>query len=126
MKSKLLKIGGGFHTLALIIHILLIWGINSSPDLAVRLKASLQLFNSIVVVLLIYFVWVSFFRTRDLLTTELGEKLLLLMGGIYLMKIVKDVLLTGVNLLSPLFWFCLFAGFLHFFVFYKVRNSVYS
>ncbi len=94
MKEALI-IAGGIFTVVLIIFHLLFWRIFKWPK-TLRLldsvnKATMQVLNVSITFLFFIIAYISFAHTNELLSTQLGNTLLVLISGLWLFRAVQQV-----------------------------------
>jgi hypothetical membrane protein len=100
--SILLLIGGVFQILAGALHVAMFFGISKAPasDLPAAIKPLLHIFNAAVLVTVLFFAYVSFFRRKDLIQTALGRAICLFIGVFYMQRALVEVAVRGVALTS--------------------------
>ena len=94
MKEALI-ISGGIFTVALIIFHLLFWRIFKWPETLKSLnyvnKATMQVLNISISFIFFIIAYISFVHTHELLNTQLGKTLLVLISGLWLFRAVQQV-----------------------------------
>jgi hypothetical protein len=94
MKEALI-ITGGIYTVALIIFHALFWRIFNWPETLMPLnyvnKATIQVLNISITFIFFIFAYISFAHTKELLNTELGRTLLVLISGLWLFRAAQQV-----------------------------------
>ena len=94
MKEALI-ISGGIFTVALIIFHLLFWRIFKWPETLKSLnyvnKATMQVLNISITFIFFIIAYISFVHTHELLNTQLGKTLLVLISGLWLFRAVQQV-----------------------------------
>ncbi len=94
MKETLI-IAGGIYTVALIIFHMLFWRIFKWPETLMSLnyvnKATMQVLNISITFIFFIIAYISFAHTHELLNTQLGKTLLLLISGLWLFRAVQQV-----------------------------------
>jgi hypothetical protein len=94
MKEALI-IAGGIYTVILIIFHLLFWQIFKWPrtlrSLNLVNKATIQVLNISITFLFLIIAYISFAHTNELLNTQLGRTLLILLSGLWLFRALQQV-----------------------------------
>lgn len=94
MKEALIIVGGIF-TLALIVFHLLFWRIFKWPGTLRSLnnvnKATMQVLNISITFIFFIIAYISFAHTNELLSTQLGKTLLVLISGLWLFRAIQQV-----------------------------------
>lgn len=95
MKEALI-IAGGIYTIALIIFHLLFWRIFKWPGALRALssvnKATIQVLNISITFIFFIIAYISFVHTNELLSTQLGNTLLVSISGLWLFRAIQQVL----------------------------------
>lgn len=107
MRSVLLIVGGVVQILVMAMHVAMFYGIASSPDLALRVKETLYIFNAFCVVTVAFFAYVSLLRRRDLLGTALGQAVSVFIALVYVQRGLVEIIVRGFS--DPL-WLVLFCA----------------
>jgi len=93
--NETLIIVGGIYTVGLIVFHLLFWRIFKWPETLVTLnsvnKATIQVLNISITFIFVIFAYVSFAHTNELLNTQLGKSLLVLISILWLFRAVQQV-----------------------------------
>ena len=94
MKETLI-IAGGIYTVALIIFHVLFWRIFKWPETLMTLdyvnKATIQVLNISITFIFFIITYISFAHTDELLNTQLGRALLVLISGLWLFRAAQQV-----------------------------------
>ena len=94
MKETLI-IAGGIYTVALIIFHALLWRIFNWPETLMPLnyvnKATIQVLNISITFIFFIFAYISFAHTQELLNTDLGRTLLVLISSLWLFRAAQQV-----------------------------------
>ena len=94
MKETLI-IAGGIYTVALIIFHALLWRIINWPETLMPLnyvnKATIQVLNISITFIFFIFAYISFAHTQELLNTDLGRTLLVLISSLWLFRAAQQV-----------------------------------
>lgn len=94
MKETLI-IAGGIYTVALIIFHALFWRIFNWPETLMPLnyvnKAVIQVLNISITFIFFIFAYISFAHTQELLNTDLGRTLLVLISVLWLFRAVQQL-----------------------------------
>ena len=97
--NEILIIAGGFYMLALIVFHVLFWRLFHWPESLTSLnrinKSTIQVLNLSITFIFCIFAYLSFAHTDDLITTELGKSLLLLVSTLWLFRAALQVLFYG-------------------------------
>lgn len=95
MKEALI-IAGGIYTIILIIFHLLFWQVFKWPRTLRSLnpvnKATMQVLNISITFLFFIIAYISFAHTYELISTQLGRTLLILLSGLWIFRAVQQVL----------------------------------
>ncbi len=105
MNNILLITGGVLQTLLAIFHIylgILIYG--NDKNLSPEVQDLLQIFNSVTLVTIIFFAYVSFFHRKKIQDTKLGKAVLLLICSFYFIRGLIEPVMNEPN------YFILFFG----------------
>jgi hypothetical protein len=97
-KNKLIRTGGIFSGLFLILHIAFYWIFNWATTLEVMNqtdKPILLTLNLVGILFLIYSTGVSFALTRQLPKTSAGRSILLFFASFYLLRIAAEFIFFG-------------------------------
>lgn len=93
--KEALVITGGIYTVALIIFHLLFWRIFKWPGTLRSLnyvnRATMQVLNISLTLIFCIIAYISFAHTNELLNTALGNTLLVLLSGWWLLRAVQQV-----------------------------------
>jgi hypothetical protein len=91
-----LIIAGGFYNIGLVIFHLLFWRLFSwdtdLESLTVYNKAIMQVLNISLIIVFVIFAYISFKHSHELVTTPLGNTLLLLMALFWMARTVQQIL----------------------------------
>ncbi len=94
--NETLIIAGGVYTVVLIIFHVLFWRIFKWPETLESLsyvnKATMQVLNISITFIFFIFAYVSFVHTQELLNTQLGNSLLVLISCLWLFRAVLQVI----------------------------------
>ena len=94
--NEILIITGGFYTVILIIFHLLFWRVFNWPETLMLLndtnRATMQVLNISITFIFFIFAYISFLHTDELLNTQLGNSLLVLIACLWLFRAVQQVL----------------------------------
>jgi len=100
MNEKLI-IAGGLYNIALIIFHILFWRIFKWPESLGSLnsinKATIQVLNISITFIFFTFSYISLAHTQDLLNTDLGNTLLVLMSCLWLFRAIQQVIFYKLN-----------------------------
>jgi hypothetical protein len=100
MKEGLI-FAGGIYTVILIIFHLLFWQIFKWPRTLRSLnpvnKATMQVLNISISFLFFIIAYISFAHTNELLGTQLGRTLLILLSGLWLFRALQQVVFYGLK-----------------------------
>ena len=95
MKETLIIIGG-IYTVALIIFHLLFWRIFKWPESLETSnfinRATIQVLNISITFIFFIFAYISFLHTQELLNTQLGKSLLILISCLWLFRAVLQII----------------------------------
>ena len=93
--NEILIIAGGLYTVTLIIFHILFWRIFRWPETLGSLnhvnKATLQVLNISITFIFFIFSYISFMHTQELLNTQLGNSLLVLISCLWLFRAAQQV-----------------------------------
>jgi hypothetical protein len=93
--NETLIIAGGAYTVVLIIFHMLFWRIFKWPETLDSLnyinKATIQVLNISITFIFFIIAYVSFVHTQELLTTQLGNSLLVLISCLWLFRASQQV-----------------------------------
>ena len=93
--NETLIIAGGIYTAGLVIFHLLFWRIFKWPETIMTLnyinKATMQVLNISITFIFVIFSYISFAHTNELLNTQLGRTLLVLISILWLFRAVLQV-----------------------------------
>ena len=94
MKETLI-FAGGIYTVSLIVFHVLFWRIFKWPESLITLnyvnKATIQVLNVSITFIFFIFAYISFAHTHELLNTQLGRALLVLISGLWFFRAVQQV-----------------------------------
>ncbi len=94
--NELLIIAGGIYTVVLVVFHLLFWHIFKWPERLASLthidRATMQVLNISITFIFIIFAYISFAHTHELLNTQLGKSLLVLISCLWFFRAVQQVL----------------------------------
>jgi len=94
MKETLIFVGG-IYTVALIIFHMLFWRIFKWPETLMTLndinKATMQVLNISITFIFVMLAYISLMHTHELLNTQLGSTLLVLISGLWFFRAVQQV-----------------------------------
>ena len=94
MKETLI-FAGGIYTVSLIVFHVLFWRIFKWPETLITLnyvnKATIQVLNVSITFIFFIFAYISFAHTHELLNTQLGRALLVLISGLWFFRAVQQV-----------------------------------
>ena len=97
--NEILILAGGFYMLVLIIFHILFWRIFHWPESLTTLnhvnKSTIQVLNLSITFIFAIIAYISFTYTDDLITTELGRSLLLLISMLWVFRAALQVLFYG-------------------------------
>jgi hypothetical protein len=100
MKETLI-IAGGIFTVALIIFHLLFWRIFKWPGTLRSLnpinRATMQVLNISITIIFFIIAYISFVHTNELLSTKLGNTLLVSLSGLWLFRAVQQIAFYKLN-----------------------------
>ncbi len=116
MNEKLIIAGGIYHSVLIIFH-LLFWRLfnwtKSLKQLNVVNQATMQVLNISITFIFFIFSYISFFHTQELLNTELGNSLLVLISILWLFRAVQQIIFYTLKHKSSIalaFYFLIGAG----------------
>lgn len=93
--NEILIISGGIYSLALVIFHLLFWRIFNWPETLGTTnyinRATIQVLNVSITFIFAVFAYISFAHTRELLTTQLGRTLLVLISALWFFRAIQQV-----------------------------------
>ncbi len=93
--NEIFIIAGGVYSVVLIIFHVLFWKIFKWPETLGTLnnlnKATIQVLNISITFIFFIFAYVSFVHTHELLNTQLGNSLLVLISCLWLFRAVQQV-----------------------------------
>ena len=93
--NEILIIAGGVYTVALIIFHVLFWRIFKWPETLRSLsyinKATMQVLNISITFVFFIFAYISFVHTHELLNTQLGKSLLVLISCLWLFRAAQQI-----------------------------------
>jgi hypothetical protein len=93
--NEILVIGGGIYMLTLIVFHVLFWHIFKWPDSLMSLnkinKSTIQVLNLSITFIFVIFGYISFMHTDELLNTQLGKSMLMLISILWLFRAVQQV-----------------------------------
>ena len=93
--NEILIVAGGVYTVALIVFHILFWRIFRWPETLGSLnyvnKATMQVLNISITFIFFIFAYVSFAHTKELLNTQLGNSLLVLISCLWLFRAAQQV-----------------------------------
>ncbi len=94
--NEILIIAGGFCTVALIIFHALFWRIFNWPETLMPLnyinRATMQVLNISITFVFFIFAYISFAHTHELINTQLGNSLLVLISCLWLFRAAQQVI----------------------------------
>lgn len=94
--NEILIITGGIYTVILIIFHLLFWRVFNWPETLMLLndtnRATMQVLNISITFIFFIIAYISFLHTDELLNTQLGNSLLVLIACLWLFRAVQQVL----------------------------------
>ncbi len=94
--NEILIIAGGFYTVALIIFHALFWRIFNWPETLMPLnyinRATMQVLNISITFVFFIFAYISFAHTHELINTQLGNSLLVLISCLWLFRAAQQVI----------------------------------
>lgn len=94
--NEILIIAGGFYTVALIIFHALFWRIFNWPETLMPLnyinRATMQVLNISITFVFFIFAYISFAHTHELINTQLGNSLLVLISCLWLFRTAQQVI----------------------------------
>lgn len=94
--NEVLIIAGGFYTVALIIFHTLFWRIFNWPETLMPLnyinRATMQVLNISIIFVFFIFAYISFAHTHELINTQLGNSLLVLISCLWLFRAAQQVI----------------------------------
>ncbi|MEW8438345.1 MAG: hypothetical protein AB2689_09330 [Candidatus Thiodiazotropha taylori] len=93
--NEALIIGGGIYMVALIVFHVLFWRIFKWPETLMSLnrvnKSTIQVLNISLTFIFAIFAYISFFHTDELLNTQLGNTLLILISLLWLFRAAQQL-----------------------------------
>jgi hypothetical protein len=93
--NEILIISGGIYTAGLIVFHMMFWHIFKWPDTLESLndinKATIQVLNISITFIFFIFAYISFVHTNELLNTQLGKTLLVLISALWLFRAAQQV-----------------------------------
>jgi len=93
--KELLIIAGGIYTVALIVFHVLFWNIFKWPKTLMSLnyvnRATMQVLNISITFIFFIFAYLSFLHTHELLHTQLGNTLLILISCLWFFRAIQQV-----------------------------------
>ena len=93
--KEMMIIAGGIYTISLIIFHVLFWRIFKWPETLMTLnyvnKATIQVLNISITFIFFIFAYISFAHTNELLNSQLGRTLLVLISGLWLFRAALQV-----------------------------------
>jgi tryptophan-rich sensory protein len=96
----LIKLGGAYHILLIIFH-LLFWRIFNWQHDLISLsfinRQTMQVMNIILIFIFLIFAWISLVHTQELLSTPLGNHLILLICLLWIVRSVLQVVFYKLN-----------------------------
>ena len=94
MKEHLV-VAGGIYNIALVVFHVLFWRIFNWPETIDSLnpvnKATIQVLNISITFIFFMFAYISFAHTQELVSTPLGNTLLVLMSALWLFRAAQQV-----------------------------------
>lgn len=99
--NEILIIAGGTYTVVLIIFHILFWRIFKWPETLNSLnyinRATIQVLNISITFMFFIIAYISFMHTHELLTTQLGKSLLVLISSLWLFRAAQQVVFYKLN-----------------------------
>jgi len=99
--DEILIIAGGIYTISLIVFHLFFWRIFKWPETLKSLnyvnKATIQVLNISITFIFFIITYVSFAHTQELLHTQLGNSLLVLISSFWLFRAAQQVYFYKLN-----------------------------
>lgn len=99
--NEILILSGGIYMLGLIVFHILFWRIFNWPESLMPLnrinKSTIQVLNLSITFIFAIFAYISFAHSDELLNTELGKSLLVLISTLWLFRTALQVLFYGVR-----------------------------
>lgn len=111
MSKKLLVIGGILNTLFFILHVVLAYQVHNLTQLASGYRGLLEALSIGGVLFIFFFAFVSFFCQADVLGTQLGRAVLVLVSVLYLSRAAEEFFLFKFN--PVIFAACTLTGVLY-------------
>ena len=97
--NEILIISGGFYTVVLIIFHLLFWRVFNWPETLMLLndtnRATMQVLNISITFIFFIFAYISFLHTDELLNTQLGNSLLVLIACLWYLGLCNKCYFTS-------------------------------
>ncbi len=98
--NKILMIGGIFQILIIALHVWIFFGIASSSQIPDNFKVTAYIFNAAVTATVIFFAYVSFFNSKDLSGTKLGQVVCIFIAAFYLQRGIVELFLRGFDIVT--------------------------
>ena len=80
-----------------LLHIAIFWGIATNTELTSGSKITSYIFNSAVLITILFFTYVSIFKRSDLISTNLGKIICVFIALFYLQRGLVETYLRGIN-----------------------------
>ena len=112
MELETVLFAGGIYNIVLVIFHLLFWKLFKwKKDLASLTfinKAVMQVLNLSLTFVFLIFAYISLFHAHELLSTNLGNSLLLLISVFWLLRAVEQIMFFGLKNLTSIMFFVFF------------------
>jgi putative effector of murein hydrolase len=89
-----MRLGGSLNVLSGLLHLWLSWEFHRATHLSPDDRALMEMLNVVVTLLIFFFVYASFFRGKELLTTALGKAVLVLIVLMYVSRAIEEIILS--------------------------------
>lgn len=108
MKNTLLLIGGVIQVAGSLFHLLMARAIHTSQSLSSDERALMQMLNIGSILMGLFFAYVCFFHRDELLSTRLGNAMVIFISVTYFARAVGEIIFPSFSLM----WFvlCLVVG----------------
>jgi hypothetical protein len=97
--NEILVIVGGIYMVALVTFHVLFWRIFKWPETLMSLdkinKSTIQVLNLSITFIFLIFAYISFMHTDELLNTQLGKSILILISILWLFRAAQQVVFYG-------------------------------
>jgi hypothetical protein len=99
--NEILIIGGGVYMVALIVFHILFWRLFKWPETLASLnninRSTIQVLNLSITFIFVIFAYISFVHADELLGTELGKSVLILISMLWLFRAVLQVVFYDIS-----------------------------